>query len=328
MIAAGVRWVGRVDVTNPARPRFSWSGTGFMAGFTGVGLSAQILNGGPFLFKAVVDGVPQPAFTMAAGMTTHALAANLPGGAHTVELYRQTEGAQGDSQLVALTVAGGTLTDPPAPSGRFIEVIGDSISCGYGTLGTLADTDCFASESHWDSYGAITARALHADLSTIAISGRGVYRNYGGELTDTMPSLYNRTLANDAAPVWDFRATPQAVVINLGTNDISNNKGDPGPLFREIYLTFVTSVRARYPDAWIVCMIGPLLSGAELAAVQAHLRAVVTERNAAGDLRIEFFDRVAPQTSDKFACQYHPNVSEQNLMSMQLEAELRTRLGW
>ena len=58
-----------------------------------------------------------------------------------------------------------------------------------------------------------------------------MYRNYGGDMNNTLPMIYTRALTNDATPVWDFRTQPQAVIINLGTNDISNNKGDPGTPF-------------------------------------------------------------------------------------------------
>ena len=42
-------------------------------------------------------------------------------------------------------------------------MVGDSISAGYGALGTVADSDCFPTESHWDSYEAIAARKLARD---------------------------------------------------------------------------------------------------------------------------------------------------------------------
>ena len=97
---------------------------------------------------------------------------------------------------MGLTVGDGALMDPPAGAGRLIEVIGDSISCGYGNLGTLADTECFTTESHWDTYESIAARALGAEVSTIAASGRGIIRNYGGDTGGTMPMLYERTITN------------------------------------------------------------------------------------------------------------------------------------
>ena len=76
---------------------------------------------------------------------------------------------------MALTVAGGALMTPPAGPGRLIEVIGDSISCGYGTLGTLADSDCFPTESHWDTLRRRRRARRSAPRSApIATSGQGM----------------------------------------------------------------------------------------------------------------------------------------------------------
>jgi lysophospholipase L1-like esterase len=328
LVAAGVRWVGRVDLTDPQQPRFSWSGTGFVARFSGTSLSIDINSSGAFLFKPVVDDTPGAVITIPAGRQTATVASGLAAGTHTVALYRQTEGSQGDSQLLGISVGDGALVDPPDAPARLIEVIGDSISCGFGTLGKLSDSECFSTESAWDSYGAVAARELGADVSTIAMSGQGAYRNYQGDMTDTLPMVYGRALTNDVTPAWDFAAEPQAVIVNLGTNDISNDKGDPGAPFEAAYTGLLATVRAGYPDAWIVCVIGPLLSGGDLTTMQGHIRNVVNARIAAGDSRIEFFDGIAPQSSDKAACQYHPNPAENQIMAGQIVAELRARLGW
>jgi lysophospholipase L1-like esterase len=328
VVAAGVRWVNRVDLTDPQRPRFSWSGSGFVARFSGTSLSVQINSSGAFIFKTVVDGTPRAAFTIPSGQQTASVVSGLAAGTHTVELYRQTEGSQGDSQLLAVTVGGGALMTPPAAPARLIEIIGDSISCGYGTLGALADSDCFPTESHWDTYGAIAARALGAEVNTIAMSGQGAYRNYGGDMTNTLPMVYTRALTNDATPAWDFRAQAQAVIVNLGTNDISNNKGDPGTPFVTAYTGLLQTVRSKYPGALIVCIIGPLLSGTDLSTIQGHIKAAVDARVAAGDRNIEAFNNIAPQTSDKAACQYHPDPAENQIMADQIAAELRSKLGW
>jgi lysophospholipase L1-like esterase len=331
VVAAGVRWLGRVDTTsNPAQPRFTWSGTGFVARFTGTSLTAELsITGAAQIFKAVVDGAPQAPFTARTGQATYPLATGLDAAAtHTVEVYRQTEGPQGESRLVGLTVGDGALMEPPAGASRLIEAIGDSITCGYGNLGKLADSECFTTESHWDSYAAVAARALGAELSTVAASGRGVSRNYAGDTGGTMPMLYARAVANVATPLWDFHVEPQAVVINLGTNDINNNKGDPGAPFRDAYVALLQTVRAAYPHAFIVCIIAPLLSGGELATISGHIRAAVEARNAAGDANVELFTGIPAQTSDKYACQYHPNAAENLLMADLLAGELRAKLGW
>jgi lysophospholipase L1-like esterase len=328
VVAAGVRWIGRVDTTNADQPRFSWSGTGFVAKFSGTSLAAQLtISGASTIFKPVVDGAPQAPVT-AATTGMYMLASGLAAGTHTVEVYRQTEGPQGETRLTGLTVGDGALMDPPAGASRLIEVIGDSITCGYGNLGTLADTDCYPTESHWDTYEAVAARALGAEVSTIAASGRGVIRNYGGDTAGTMPMLYNRTIANAATPTWDFHVEPQAVIINLGTNDISNNKGDPGDAFRDTYTALLQTVRAEYPHTYIVGIIAPLLSGGDLSTIGGHIKDAVAARNAAGDANVEFFDKIPAQTTDKFACQYHPNVAENQMMADLLVAELKTKLGW
>jgi len=329
-VVGGVRLVGRVDTTSSAnQPRFSWSGTGFVARFNGTSLAAQInVSGAATIFKAVVDGAPQAPFTVPSGLGTPMLASGLAAGDHTVEVYRQTEGPQGESRLMGLTVGGGALMDPPAAPSRLIEVVGDSISAGYGNLGTLADSDCFPTESHWDTYGAIAARALNAEVSTVAASGRGVIRNYGGDTGGTLPMLYDRTIANAATPAWDFHVEPQAVLINLGTNDISNGKGDPGDAFRDTYRTLLETIRAKYPHAYIICFVAPLLSAGEVATIAGHITAAVDARHAAGDTNVEYFDKIKTQSSDKAACQYHPNVAENQLMADLLVTEIKAKLGW
>jgi lysophospholipase L1-like esterase len=332
VVAAGVRWVGRVDTTTPTAPRFGWSGTGFIAQFSGTGLTAALsltASSEKYNFKTVVDGTPQPAFTGPSTDNTYVLATGLAAGTHTVELYRQTEGGEGTATLTGLTVADGTLLDPPAGPSRLIEVIGDSITCGYGTLGTSADLnspDCFPTESFWDAWGSVAARTLNAEVSTICASGRGVVQNYDGTMIGTVPLLYDLTLANSDTPKWDFKIQPDAVVINLGTNDI--HPSDPGAAFTSTYQSLLQTVRASYPHAYIIAILGPLLSGSQLTTIQGYIQAAVQAQIAAGDTRVEFFDQIQPQPSSAFACQYHPNATEQMVMGTQVATEIAAKLGW
>ena len=147
-------------------------------------------------------------------------------------------------------------------------------------------------------------------------------------MTDTMPKVYDRILTGSATPAWPFQIAPQVVVINLGTNDISNGKGDPGTPFRDAYTGLLQNVRSKNPSAYIICTNGPLLSGTELSTIQGHIRAVVQARNAAGDARVSYFEGIQPQTSDKAACQYHPNAAEQEIVGNLLATEIRAKLGW
>jgi hypothetical protein len=325
-IAAGVRWLGRVDATSdPSQPRFAWSGSGFIGSFTGTAIDVQLYNDDAFVFRATVDGVLEPAFTVTSGEGSYRVASGLASATHTLELHRQTEAKYGISQLLAISVEGGALLDAPPPLDRLIEVVGASVSAGYGNLGASPCKFSFATESHWDSYDAQVARALGAELNVLAISGRGVYRNGDGSTDGTMPSLYDRILPDSATPAWDFSSTPQVVIINLGKNDYG--VGDPGPLFASSYLAFMGVLRQHYPDAVIVCTTGPNL-GAENHALQlAAVSSAVAAQRAAGDMNIELVDW-AEETPAETGCDQHPTVAKDTTMSDQIVAVLRARLGW
>ena len=326
VLSSGVRWLGRVDTSTLDRPRFAWSGTGFIARFNGVGLTVTLSNADAFYFKAVIDGQPQPAFATVAGQGSYPIAAGLAAGAaHTVELYRQTEGVYGQSQLLGITVQGGALLDPPRARARQIEVFGASVSCGYGDLGVAPCGFTFATESHFDTYAAVAARALGADLSVVAISGRGVIRNSDGTTTGNIPSLYDRVLPASATPTWDFHIRPQAVVINLGKNDLAT--GDPGVAFVNGYVAFVRTLRARYPDALIVATTGPNLGDPNHALQLTYVQRALDMLHAAGDPRVDLLDW-PEETPAETGCDVHPTAAKQRTMGQALTALLSTRLAW
>lgn len=84
--------------------------------------------------------------------------------------------ASDGAQFFGFRCAGRFLTPPEGPARR-IEVIGDSITCGYGVDG--ADQYCpfsAATENHYRTYAAIAARDLGADLATLAWSGTTGHR--------------------------------------------------------------------------------------------------------------------------------------------------------
>jgi lysophospholipase L1-like esterase len=333
--AAGVRWFGRVDLTDPDHPRFGWSGTGLLARFIGSGLSVSLTNAGPFVFKAVVDGQPQPAWAAVAGTDTYALARGLPAGPHTVALYRQTEGVFGDSQLAALTVQsdgpgdGGddapALLDPPRLSGRRIDIYGASVSCGYGDLGASPCGFSFATESSFDTYAGIAARLLDAELNVVAISGRGVLRNSDGTTDGTIPLLSQRVLPGAGTPTWDNRAPVQAVVINLGKNDLAT--GDPGQPFVDAYAAFARTLRGRYPGAIIVAATGPNLGAPAHALQLAYVTQAIARRQAEGDDRLLLLDW-PEETPAEEGCDGHPNAAKHQAMGEALAALLAPALGW
>jgi lysophospholipase L1-like esterase len=324
-----VHWVGRVDQRQP-EAAFAWSGSGAVVAFEGTQAKVTLQDSSN-QFTVMLDGQSQPVLVARSGTETYTLAEGLPPGRHVLELYRRTEASFGPSRIVDFDFGPGSLRFPtPAPSRR-IELIGDSISAAYGNLGTSPTCRFSAdTEDHYQSYGAIGARTLGAELSTVAWSGKGIIYNYDTDTVDPLPALYDRTLPADAASAWDYSNwAADAVVINLGTNDFSTD-GDPSPeLFVSEYKKLLERVRAHYPEAFILCTVGPLLSGADLAAARSGITAAISQfsENAGNGANIAAWEMNIPNTNP--GCDYHPSLAVHAAMAEGLVAELvRGRPDW
>src|SRR5262245_22422195 len=97
-----IRFVGRYDFADPARPRYDWSGNYISARFNGSEVTAGLktIDGNDLLFEAVVDGQPiaqdggkirvtvdRESYPIATGLNP-----NVP---HEVVLHRNTEVQKG-----------------------------------------------------------------------------------------------------------------------------------------------------------------------------------------------------------------------------------------
>ncbi|HWO12471.1 MAG TPA: SGNH/GDSL hydrolase family protein, partial [Polyangiaceae bacterium] len=324
----GLRFVGRVDRSDAGGERFAWSGSGLVAAFEGTQVSVSLNDASENQFTVVLDGEVLPKLAAQSGSHDYLLADALAPGAHVLELYRRTEASFGVTQLLGLDFgADGQLLAPPAAPDRLIEIVGDSITCGYGNEGP--DTSCGFSadtENHYLTYGALAARELGADVSTVAWSGKGIIYNYGDDKADPLPALYDRTLPGDAASVYDFAQPPDAVVINLGTNDFSTD-GDPTPdVFQTAYTDLLMRIRDKYPDAFLLCTVGPLLTGDDLTAARTDIEAAVATLQNQGDLRVKSWEMNI--SNDAPGCDWHPSLATHEAMATALVSELRANLGW
>lgn len=325
-----VRFVGRVDRSDPSAARFAWSGSGFVARFEGSSLAVRM--GGGQEYTVLVDGVVGPKF-VPSGSSFDFVTQGLTSGVHEVQLYRRTEAHLGESSLLGLEVGDGELLEPPPAPQRRLELVGDSISCGYGNEG--ADQTCGFTphtENHFQSYGALAARALGAELVTVAWSGKGVVCNYGDasdSCTEPMPTYYDRTLPQRPQSRWDFSSfQAHAVVVNLGTNDFSTDR-DPTPAeFEAAYVALLARIRAAYAGAVILCTIGPMLFGEDLATARAAIARAVHARVAAGDAAVKVFELAPTDPANGYGCDWHPSVRTHQVMADTLTAVLRTELGW
>lgn len=325
-----VLYVGRFNTSDAAGPKSAWSATTIKANFTGTGISANLVSVGDNWYNVVIDGVVRAPVNVPAGTNgVVTLASGLAAGNHSIEFVRRTEAWVGDVQFKGFTVTGGQLLAAPTPSSRRIEFIGDSISAGYGNEGTSQyQTFTTRNENAYLAYGPVTARALGADHFVVAWSGKGVIRNYGGDTTDVMPSLYPRILPYDTTTLWNpSQWVPQVVVINLGTNDFGSGVPDR-TAFIAGYSNFVNQIRSQYPNANIYCALGPLLNGTNLTTARDYITTVVNQRTAAGDTRLRFIEFPMQDGSLGYGEDWHPSAAQHAAMANQLVTRIKADLGW
>ncbi len=269
----------------------------------------------------VDDGTPKTLTTSSA--QTLALASGLANGTHELTVWRNTEASPGGvTEFSGLTGfgSGGALLAPPAAPSRRIEVIGDSLSVGAGVEGT--STTCTPSidafTNNYLAYGSVAARAVSADVVTIAWSGIGVYRSYDAS-APTMPQRYDYAIPNDNT-AWDFsQYQPNAVVINLGTNDFGS--GNPGQPYVDAYVSFIQHVRSKYAQAKFILI--DMYGGDRLTAINS----VVSKLKSDGEQQVEVLS-FSSVPNNNTACNQHPNTTAQAAMGALLAARLKSSLSW
>ncbi len=320
-----VRLVGRFDKTDPEGVRFAWPGSTIVGRFRGTSLRARLKDEGHNYFQIVIDGAPHAVVQTDAATTTYVIAEHLPDGVHDVAIHKRTEAIVGEVVFQGFE-PGPALLPPSQGLDRRVEIIGDSISAGYGNEGPAAACPFSPAEQNETmTYGAIAARALGAEHATIAWSGKTIRQ---------MTTLFERTLPARSGSSWDFALwVPQLVVINLGTNDFAVR--DPGEAnYLRTYTELVGRVRKAYPEALIVCALGPMLSDGyppgrqNLTRARRYMKSVTASLKTSGDARVELLEWPEQKHSDGLGCGFHPSVTTHKLMAERLVTLAKERLGW
>ena len=323
-VALVARPVGRVE-RRPGEPgwRHQWPGTYFEARFTGATVYVD-LGSGEKHARVSIDGRevadvlrPEPRMLRVQGLAP---------GEHRVRVDIVSESRDGVQGFGGFAVTDHADALQPHPRARAIEFIGDSYTVGYGAASrdrTCSDDDVWRTTDNSLAFGPQVARRFDADYRVMALSGRGMVRNFANTAGDTLPAAYARRLPNDPAsavasddPDW----TPQLIVIGLGTNDFSTPvaAGEPwkdgaalSAAFEARYVDFVQSLHRRHPAARFLLLASDAGDGAaERAIGRVRLRLAaegvsVAEIFALGKLSLE-------------ACNWHPSKADQDMIARRL----------
>lgn len=324
-LPAAPRYVGRF-VPDGAAVRFAWGLSTITARFSGTRVALRLQDvqvaGRSNLYNVSIDGRPPVVLSMAPGQVVYPVAQDLSAGEHSIRVIKRTEALVGEARFAGFELGEGHLLSPPAPRRRTLEFIGDSITAGYGNEG--AEATCqfsAATENGAATYAALTADALDADAVVLAWSGKGVWRNRDDTMTDTMPIVSRRALPNDPNSTWDAQqGIPDAVIINLGTNDFGPGVPDAAQ-FAAAYAKLIQDIRQRAPRALIVCTLGPMLSDEHpkdahhLSIARTYLQRIVQD---ARDANVRFLEFPVQTAAQGFGCDYHPTKKTHAAMAAQL----------
>jgi lysophospholipase L1-like esterase len=346
---ADIRYTGRIDFSDPAKPKYSAPGVTVQARFRGTAAAVMLADEFKWgtnrnYYDAVIDGATVVKIAPEAGETRYEVAGGLANSEHTLELVKRTEASIGYCRFLGFEFAGRILPAADAPTRR-IEFIGDSIACGAGDEAEVNSKECSA--DGWGqpynnvrlAFGPVLARSLGAACHVSAVSGIGLVRNYSFQYDPRpMPEVYDLMFFEQkASPAWDpARFVPDAVVIGLGTNDFSPGDGERPKMevdaFVAAYLQFIRRLRGYYPDAVIFCISSPMLGdrwpdATYMSATdqKTAITRVVEEMNAGGDADVRKFF-CTPIVG--MGCGTHPNTDQHAVLAGQLGSEISAALGW
>lgn len=284
---SNIKYFGRWDTRSSGSYVSEWAGAYVLIGFTGT--TVKLRQRGAIDLFASIDGGPDVSYVNVKG-TVNLTPKPLAAGNHTVRVsYRPVAGSyRGDAVFQGVTLDSGARTVAPRVPSRIIEFIGDSITVGQRS-----------SKQALTAYGWLVGERLGAGHTQIAVGGACLYPAADGCIG--MSQRFLRTGLAQDSPNWNFsRYQAQAVVINLGTNDVGHSV--TSEQFRTAYITLLRNVRAKYPNATI-------------HAMQTFRKRYITETKAAvktvtdgGDTRVRYIDTTgwineATDTADNV----HPN---------------------
>lgn len=260
---------------------------------------------------------------------------------YTVRVVKLSEAAYSTVGITGIEVTSIGDIQPTKASDKYIEFIGDSITCGYG----VDDEDAShhfstTTEDATKTYAYKTAEKLGADYSLVSFSGYGIISGYSGDGNkvpeQTLPQYYDK-LGNTggtylAACVaqemgWDFtKRQPDIVVINLGTNDNSytKNQSDRKEEYTVAYVEFLKQVREKNPDAMILCTLG--IMGAELYPCVEDAVELYTKET--GDAKVDTMKFDTQSMLDGIAADWHPTEKTHEKAAEKLAVKIKESMGW
>jgi hypothetical protein len=307
-----IQYVGRIQKTNPALPRFWMPGVYLKAKFEGKILSFflndEVLYGNVHNYVEII--VDNKLFRLQTKYATNKfIVSGLKKGTHTITICKDTESGNGYLEFAGI-VCKKLLPLPPKPELK-MEFIGNSITCGFGADASQIICEkgqWYDQHNAYMSYGPLTARALNAQWQISAVSGIGMIHSCC-DMKILMPKVFDKINMSGDSLSWNFdEYIPELVTICLGQNDGIQDS----ITFCNAYIDFVKTVRSKYADAKIILLTSPMADAKLRAALKNYLSSIIVYFNNKGDKNMNEY---VFEKSYNSGCFGHPDLKEQQEIS-------------
>lgn len=315
-----LRFYGRT-YTTAKKLTFDNVCTGVDVAFYGTGLTLKVASSDEGKLRSFLDGDTEGVESVIRKKGTFTLFEGLEEGAHVVRILKASSPQYGKISLdakEAFSTDGKFLIPPEKPELK-LEFVGDSITAGCGSLGTPAMREQTVENSDaTKAYAYLTAQALEADFSMIALEG--ICAKDG---TVNAYNVYGQYSPNHNGKYDASKFDADVVVLALGENDMWHATSELFPnynpdLFLKDYTDMLRLIREKHPLSKIVCIYGMMPASATPAAQK-----IITDAIAAtGDTNITQIKMISNETG---GCA-HPSAEAHLKTAATLTEHLKTIL--
>jgi lysophospholipase L1-like esterase len=324
-----IQYIGRVDFSNPLKPKMWASGAYVVIKFNGtfcdLDINDEVIYGSVHNYLEIkVDDQPAYRIQLKNKENKVALAKGLRKGEHTVVICKNTEFENGYIEIVGFSCE--KLLTPPAKQKRKIEFIGDSITCGFGS--DESEIKCGDKGSQWYdqhnaymAYGPISARSLNSQYHLSSVSGIGLIHSCCDKKI-LMPQVFDKINMAKNEVHWDFNQyQPDVVTVCLGQNDGVQDSAQ----FCSAYMKFANTLRGYYPKAKLVFLTSPMADKTLKTVLMKYIVAVKATLILQGDKNIGSYFFTKQFTK---GCGSHPSLTEQKEIAAELTTYLKKEMNW
>lgn len=320
-----IRYTGRVDFTDPSRPRFWAPGTYISIRFSGTYCIIELNDEEKWgkshnYIQVILDNNVLQRVQTKERKNRIVLVSGLKKGTHNLVICKNTEAEIGYLELVGFTCS--KLLHSPEKPKKKIEFIGNSITCGMGNDASAIPCktgEWYDQHNAYMAYGPVTARALNAQWHLSSVSGIGLIHSCCNKTT-VMPEVFDKICMSENKLPWDFtQYQPDLVTVCLGQNDGIQDSS----AFCSAYIRFIRQLRAYYPRADFLLLNSPMADSALDKVLRKYLTAIANALSDSGEKKVTtYFFR---QQYNK-GCDAHPNAQEHLAIANELSGCIKKLL--